>query len=72
MQITSTSLSERHDTTPKHFAYLKIAEVVIVRSFCAIPLMRGKHRSTPIEDLVTEAEKLAAKGTKELILIARI
>ncbi|MDG2110365.1 MAG: MiaB/RimO family radical SAM methylthiotransferase, partial [Schleiferiaceae bacterium] len=40
-------------------------------SFCAIPLMRGGHKSTPIEDLVTEAEKLAAKGVKELILIAQ-
>ena len=59
-------------TTPKHFAYLKIAEGCDRPcSFCAIPLMRGKHRSTPIEDLVTEAEKLAAKGTKELILIAQ-
>jgi ribosomal protein S12 methylthiotransferase len=59
-------------TTPKHFAYLKIAEGCDRPcSFCAIPLMRGGHKSTPIEDLVTEAEKLAAKGVKELILIAQ-
>ena len=65
-------VGERMTTTPKHFAYLKIAEGCDRPcSFCAIPLMRGKHRSTPIEDLVTEAEKLAAKGTKELILIAQ-
>ena len=65
-------VGERMTTTPKHFAYLKIAEGCDRPcSFCAIPLMRGKHRSTPIEDLVTEAEKLAVKGTKELILIAQ-
>ena len=65
-------VGERMTTTPKHFAYLKIAEGCDRPcSFCDIPLMRGKHRSTPIEDLVTEAEKLAAKGTKELILIAQ-
>ena len=65
-------VGERMTTTPKHFAYMKIAEGCDRPcSFCAIPLMRGKHRSTPIEDLVTEAEKLAAKGTKELILIAQ-
>lgn len=65
-------VGERMTTTPKHFAYLKIAEGCDRPcSFCAIPLMRGKHRSTPIEELVTEAEKLAAKGTKELILIAQ-
>lgn len=65
-------VGERMTTTPKHFAYLKIAEGCDRPcSFCAIPLMRGGHRSTPIEDLVTEAEKLAAKGVKELILIAQ-
>jgi len=62
----------RPTTTPQHFAYLKISEGCDRPcSFCAIPLMRGKHRSTPIEDLVTEAEKLAAKGVVELILIAQ-
>ena len=65
-------VGERMTTTPRNFAYLKIAEGCDRPcSFCAIPLMRGKHRSTPIEDLVMEAEKLAAKGVKELILIAQ-
>ncbi|MDG1903691.1 MAG: 30S ribosomal protein S12 methylthiotransferase RimO, partial [Schleiferiaceae bacterium] len=65
-------VGERMTTTPKHFAYLKIAEGCDRPcSFCAIPLMRGGHKSTPIEDLVTEAEKLATKGVKELILIAQ-
>jgi ribosomal protein S12 methylthiotransferase len=59
-------------TTPNHFAYFKIAEGCDRPcSFCAIPLMRGKHVSTPIEDLVTQAESLAAKGVKELMLIAQ-
>ena len=65
-------IGERLTTTPKNYAYLKIAEGCDRPcSFCAIPLMRGKHRSTPIEDLVKEAEKLAANGVKELILIAQ-
>jgi ribosomal protein S12 methylthiotransferase len=65
-------LGERLTTTPKNYAYLKIAEGCDRPcSFCAIPLMRGKHKSTPIEALVVEAEKLAAKGVKELILIAQ-
>lgn len=65
-------VGERLTTTPRHYAYLKIAEGCDRPcSFCAIPLMRGAHRSTPVEDLVKEAEKLAAKGTKELILIAQ-
>ena len=65
-------IGERLTTTPKNYAYLKIAEGCDRPcSFCAIPLMRGKHKSTPIEALVTEAEKLAAKGVKELILIAQ-
>lgn len=65
-------VGERMTTTPKHYAYLKISEGCDRPcSFCAIPLMRGGHRSTPIEDLVTEAEKLAAKGVTELILIAQ-
>ena len=65
-------VGERMTTTPRNYAYLKIAEGCDRPcSFCAIPLMRGKHRSTPIEDLVLEAEKLAAKGVKELILIAQ-
>jgi len=65
-------IGERLTTTPKNYAYLKIAEGCDRPcSFCAIPLMRGKHKSKPIEDLVTEAEKLAAKGVKELVLIAQ-
>lgn len=65
-------IGERLTTTPKNYAYLKIAEGCDRPcSFCAIPLMRGKHKSTPIEDLVVEAEKLAANGVKELILIAQ-
>lgn len=65
-------IGERLTTTPKNYAYLKIAEGCDRPcSFCAIPLMRGKHKSKPIEELVTETEKLATKGVKELILIAQ-
>lgn len=65
-------VGERFLTTPIHFAYLKISEGCDRPcSFCAIPLMRGKHVSTPIEQLVKQAEGLAAQGTKELILIAQ-
>jgi ribosomal protein S12 methylthiotransferase len=65
-------LGERLLTTPSHFAYFKIAEGCNRPcSFCAIPLMRGKHVSKPIEDLVKEAKFLAKNGTKELILIAQ-
>ena len=65
-------IGERLTTTPKNYAYLKIAEGCDRPcSFCAIPLMRGKHKSKPIEELVEEAGKLAAKGVKELILIAQ-
>jgi ribosomal protein S12 methylthiotransferase len=65
-------LGERLLTTPSHFAYFKIAEGCNRPcSFCAIPLMRGKHVSKPIEDLVKEAKHLAKNGTKELILIAQ-
>ena len=65
-------IGERLTTTPKNYAYLKIAEGCDRPcSFCAIPIMRGKHKSTPIEELVIEAEKLAANGVKELILIAQ-
>ena len=62
-------VGERLTTTPSHFAYLKISEGCDRKcSFCAIPLMRGGHKTTPIPKLVKEAEKLAAKGVKELIL----
>ncbi|MBT5698650.1 MAG: 30S ribosomal protein S12 methylthiotransferase RimO, partial [Flavobacteriales bacterium] len=65
-------VGERLTTTPSHYAYLKISEGCDRKcSFCAIPLMRGGHKSTSIEDLVTESEKLASKGVKELILIAQ-
>jgi len=65
-------IGERLTTTPKHYAYLKIAEGCDrLCSFCAIPLMRGKHKSTPIEDIITEATKLASKGIKEIMLIAQ-
>ena len=65
-------LGDRLTTTPQHYAYLKIAEGCDRPcSFCAIPLMRGKHKSTPIEKLVIEAKNLAKNGVKELILIAQ-
>ncbi|NVK63947.1 MAG: 30S ribosomal protein S12 methylthiotransferase RimO [Flavobacteriales bacterium] len=65
-------VGERLLTTPSHYAYFKIAEGCDRPcSFCAIPLMRGKHVSTPIEDLVTQAKGLVAKGVKELMLIAQ-
>ena len=65
-------VGERLLTTPRHFAYFKISEGCDRPcSFCAIPLMRGKHISTPIDVLVTEAKRLAAAGTRELLLIAQ-
>jgi ribosomal protein S12 methylthiotransferase len=65
-------IGERLLTTPKHFAYFKIAEGCNRPcSFCAIPLMRGKHLSSPIDQLVKDAQALAKNGTKELILIAQ-
>jgi len=65
-------VGERLLTTPSHYAYFKISEGCDRPcSFCAIPLMRGKHKSTPIEELVESAKKLAAKGVKELMVIAQ-
>ena len=65
-------LGERVNTTPKHYAYFKISEGCDRPcSFCAIPLMRGKHQSTPIEDLVKRAQTLAENGVKELLIIAQ-
>ena len=65
-------LGERHTTTPKNYAYFKVSEGCDRPcSFCAIPLMRGKHLSTPIEELVQRAEKMAQNGVKELLLIAQ-
>ena len=63
---------ERHLTTPSHYAYLKISEGCDRRcSYCAIPFIRGAHKSVPMEVLVKEAETLAARGVKELIIIAQ-
>ncbi len=65
-------IGERFLTTPLHYAYMKISEGCNrTCSFCAIPLMRGKHVSRPIEEVVSEAKKLAAQGVKELMLIAQ-
>ena len=71
----SVSLDYNHErilSTPSHYAYLKISEGCNRRcAFCAIPLIRGEHVSVPMEDLLKEAELLAKKGVKELILIAQ-
>ena len=65
-------IGERLLTNPKHFAYLKISEGCDRPcSFCSIPLMRGKHQSRPIEELVQQAQNLAKKGVQELILIGQ-
>ena len=65
-------LGERELTTPKHFAYLKISEGCDNPcSFCAIPLMRGLHKSRPIEDLLNEVNSLVKKGVKELLIIGQ-
>ncbi len=65
-------LGERELSTPSHFAYLKISEGCDNPcSFCAIPLMRGKHASTPLETIVAEATLLASKGVRELVVIAQ-
>ena len=67
-----TKRVERYLTTPSHYAYLKISEGCDRRcSYCAIPFIRGAHKSVPMETLVNEAETLAAKGVKELIIIAQ-
>lgn len=65
-------LGERLLSTPSHYAYMKISEGCNrTCSFCAIPLMRGAHRSKPMEDLVLEAERLVKSGVKEIMLIAQ-
>lgn len=65
-------IGERLITTPRHYAYLKISEGCDrTCSFCAIPLIKGKHKSRPIEEIITEAEFLLSKGVKEIILIAQ-
>lgn len=71
-ELNENLLEERYLTTPKHYAYLKISEGCDrTCSYCAIPLIRGKHISVPMEKLVKEAEFLASKGVKELIVIAQ-
>jgi ribosomal protein S12 methylthiotransferase RimO len=70
--LKANLLGERTITTPKHYAYLKISEGCNWGcSYCAIPLIRGKHVSVPIENLVSEAKSLAAKGVRELLVIAQ-
>ena len=65
-------IGERILTTPSHFAYLKISEGCDNPcSFCAIPIMRGVHRSKPLQEILTEAQKLASKGVKELVVIGQ-
>jgi ribosomal protein S12 methylthiotransferase len=65
-------VGERLQTTPQHYAYLKISEGCDrTCSFCAIPLIRGKHKSKPKEALVDEAKQLVSKGVKEIMLIAQ-
>ena len=69
---SSEKTAERYLTTPSHYAYLKISEGCDRRcSYCAIPFIRGAHKSVPMEKLVEEVEKLAAKGVRELIIIAQ-
>jgi len=65
-------IGERTLTTPSHFAYLKVSEGCDNPcSFCSIPIMRGKHLSKPLEEILIEAKKLSDKGVKELIIIAQ-
>ena len=68
----SEKRNQRYLTTPSHYAYLKISEGCDRRcSYCAIPFIRGAHKSVPVEDLVDEAKSLAENGVKELIIIAQ-
>lgn len=65
-------LGERMVTTPSHFAYIKISEGCDNPcSFCAIPIMRGAHKSKPLQEILTEAQKLASSGVRELIIIGQ-
>ncbi len=71
-QYRKELVGERVLTTPSHFAYLKIAEGCDRRcSFCAIPFIRGKHISRPVDEIVIEAKRLIEKGVKEIILISQ-
>lgn len=64
--------TKRELSTPSHYAYLKIAEGCNwMCGYCAIPLIRGRHRSVPMEDIIAEAERLAEKGVRELMVIAQ-
>lgn len=70
--LSHNHLNQRHITTPKHYAFLKISEGCSWGcSYCAIPLIRGKHVSKPIPDLVEEAQFLVNQGVKEIMLIAQ-
>jgi len=72
LKLRDDLLTERMLTGPDHYAFLKISEGCDrTCAFCAIPLIRGKYKSRPVEELVTEAEKLGNTGVKELILIAQ-
>jgi len=72
VKYNEAELNKRWLSTPRHYAYLKISEGCNWGcSFCAIPLIRGKHVSRPIESLVNEAKELAKQGVKELIVIAQ-
>ena len=72
VEPSADKANDRYLTTPSHYAYLKISEGCDRRcSYCAIPFIRGAHKSVPMEDLVHEAENLAAKGVRELIIIAQ-
>lgn len=72
IDYTAELVGERMLTTPKHYAYMKISEGCNrTCAFCAIPLMRGKHTSKPVEMLVAEAQFLAARGVKEIMLIGQ-
>lgn len=72
ININYININNRFITTPKHYAYLKIAEGCNnFCTYCLIPYIRGRYRSTPIEELITEAKTLADSGVKELILVAQ-
>ena len=72
LKPTKHAEERRYLTTPKHYAYVKISDGCDrTCSFCAIPLIKGKHRSRPMESIVAECKYLAQKGTKEIILIAQ-
>ena len=72
VEPSEDNVARRYLTTPSHYAYLKISEGCDRRcSYCAIPFIRGAHKSVPMETLVEEARNLAAEGVKELIVIAQ-